>query len=221
MKIAIIGKDNRVQEFYACFEKSHEIVRIPEKKLADEDLTLYNVIFDLNYEDTPDHLHYYAPLRNRPVVISAVKTSLQREANRIEHVDCALLGMNCLPTFINRPVLECTVLDPSDKDTWYNIGQLLDKKISIVQDRVGMVTPRIVCMIINEAFFTLQEGTATINDIDLGMKLGVNYPYGPFEWAEKIGYNEVYEVLQAVYKDMCDDRYKISSLLKQYALKYK
>jgi len=221
MRIAVIGNDKRVQEFQATFEKLHEIIRISEKNLPNEDLTLYNAIFDLNYENTPEHIHYYAPLKNRPVIISAVKTSLQREIKKIGEVKCALLGMNCMPTFIDRPVLECTVSDRSDRDTWQNIADLLNKKISIVEDRVGMVTPRIVCMIINEAFFTLQEGTASINDIDLGMKLGVNYPYGPFEWAKKIGYAEVYEVLQAVYNDMCDDRYKISSLLKQYALEHK
>jgi 3-hydroxybutyryl-CoA dehydrogenase len=221
MKIAVIGDKKRTEEFYTAFGNLHEIIVISEKQLPNEDLTLYNTVFDLNYENTPHHIQYYAPLKNRPIIISAVKTTLQREINRAGNVECALLGMNCMPTFINRPVLECTVADRYDKDTWNNLGELLNKKISIVDDRVGMVTPRIVCMIINEAFFTLQEGTATINDIDLGMKLGVNYPYGPFEWAEKIGYNEVYEVLQAVYDDMCDDRYKIAGLLKQYAIQHK
>ncbi|MCS7075560.1 MAG: 3-hydroxyacyl-CoA dehydrogenase family protein [Bacteroidia bacterium] len=221
MRIALIGTDKRVQEFQAAFGNLHEIVRIQEKELPNEDLTLYNAIFDLNYENTPEHLPYYAPLKNRPVVISAVRTTLQREINRIGEVKCALLGMNCMPTFIDRPIIECTVADRSDRDTWFNLGELLNKKVSIVDDRVGMVTPRVVCMIINEAFFTLQEGTATIADIDLGMKLGVNYPFGPFEWAKKIGYREVYQVLQAVYDDLCDDRYKISHLLKQYALDHK
>lgn len=221
MKIALIGDKKRTEEFKNAFGKLHEIITISEKELPEQDLTLYNAIFDLNYENTPHHIQYYAPLRNRPVIISSVKTTLQREINRVSEVKCALLGMNCLPTFIDRPILECTVTDRSDRDTWYNIAELLNKKISIVEDRVGMVTPRVVCMIINEAFFTLQEGTATINDIDLGMKLGVNYPLGPFEWAKKIGYHEVYEVLQAIYNDMCDDRYKIASLLKQYALQHK
>lgn len=221
MRIAVIGDKKRTEEFITAFGNLHEIVTVSEKQLPSEDLTLYNAVFDLNYENNPEHIRYYAPLKNRPVIISAVKTTLQREINRTGNVECALLGMNCMPTFINRPLLECTVVDRYDRDTWNNLGELLNKKISIVDDRVGMVTPRVACMIINEAFFTLQEGTATIKDIDLGMRLGVNYPYGPFEWAKKIGYNEVYEVLQAVYKDMCDDRYKIASLLKQYALQQK
>ena len=71
----------------------------------------------------------------------------------------------------------------------------------VVDDRVGMVTPRIIFMIINEAYFTVQEGTAGKADIDQGMKLGTNYPYGPFEWSDRIGLQHVYELLEAVYED--------------------
>ena len=88
-----------------------------------------------------------------------------------------------------------------------------------VQSRVGLVTPRIVCMIINEAYNTLQEGTATREDIDLGMKLGTAYPKGPFEWSLEIGLDHIYETLEALYQDTKDDRYKISPLLKTAYLK--
>ena len=90
----------------------------------------------------------------------------------------------------------------------------------IVDDRVGLVTPRIICMIINEAYYTVQEGTATKADIDAGMKLGTNYPFGPFEWCAKIGVDHVYELLEAVYEDTKDERYKICPLLKKEYLLY-
>jgi 3-hydroxybutyryl-CoA dehydrogenase len=82
-----------------------------------------------------------------------------------------------------------------------------------------MVTPRVIFMIINEAYFTVQEGTARKADIDQGMKLGTNYPYGPFEWSELIGLQHVYELLEAVYEDTKDERYKICSLLKKEYLR--
>jgi 3-hydroxybutyryl-CoA dehydrogenase len=47
------------------------------------------------------------------------------------------------------------------------------------------------------------------------MKLGTNYPLGPFEWAKKIGIENVYLVLDSVYKDTKDERYKICPLLKK------
>jgi 3-hydroxybutyryl-CoA dehydrogenase len=92
---------------------------------------------------------------------------------------------------------------------------LLQTDFVVVVDRVGLVTPRVICMIINEAFYTVQEGTASKKDIDIAMKLGTNYPLGPFEWAKKIGIENVYLVLDSVYKDTKDERYKICPLLKK------
>jgi 3-hydroxybutyryl-CoA dehydrogenase len=61
----------------------------------------------------------------------------------------------------------------------------------------------------------VQEGTATRDDIDMAMKSGTNYPYGPFEWSRRIGIRHVYELLEAVYEDTKDERYKICALLKK------
>ena len=95
------------------------------------------------------------------------------------------------------------------------ICKKLGTLFQLVDDRVGLVTPRVICMIINEAYYTLEEGTASRTDIDLAMKLGTNYPLGPFEWSQKIGIKHVYELLEAVYKDTGDERYKICPLLKK------
>ena len=70
-------------------------------------------------------------------------------------------------------------------------------------------------MIINEAYFTVQEGTAEKDAIDQAMKLGTNYPHGPFEWAEMIGLENVLDLLEAVYADTRDERYKVCPLLKK------
>jgi 3-hydroxybutyryl-CoA dehydrogenase len=50
-------------------------------------------------------------------------------------------------------------------------------------------------MIINEAFFTWEAGTSTKEEIDIAMKLGTGYPFGPFEWGEKIGLARVADLL--------------------------
>ncbi|MEB3059486.1 3-hydroxyacyl-CoA dehydrogenase family protein, partial [Parvimonas sp. D9] len=56
-----------------------------------------------------------------------------------------------------------------------------------VPDVPGMVAARVIAMIINEAFFALGDGISSKHDIDTVMKLGTNYPYGPFEWCNLIG----------------------------------
>jgi 3-hydroxybutyryl-CoA dehydrogenase len=59
----------------------------------------------------------------------------------------------------------------------------------------GLIRPRVLAMIINEAYLALEEGVSSAADIDLAMKLGTNYPYGPFEWAAKIGLPRIVALL--------------------------
>lgn len=125
-----------------------------------------------------------------------------------------MLGMNLLPTFINRPLAEVSGNSSSVENALAELGWELRK----VESRVGMVTPRVIFMIINEAYYTVQEGTATKEDIDTGMKLGTNYPHGPFAWSENIGLINIYKTLDAIYNDTKEGRYKICPLLKQECL---
>lgn len=126
-----------------------------------------------------------------------------------------VIGMNLLPTFINRPLAEITLDQKNSAETQMLVD--LGWEIKQVESRVGMVTPRVVFMIINEAYFTVQEGTASRADIDTGMKLGTNYPFGPFEWSQKIGVQNIYQTLKLIYKDTNEGRYKVCPLLKKEA----
>ena len=93
-----------------------------------------------------------------------------------------------------------------EKDLWEIAGEVsvetaevlkkLNKKYIIVPDEPGFISARVIAMIINEAFYAKDEGVSTENAIDTAMKLGTNYPYGPFEWCNKIGIHQVYTLLQ-------------------------
>jgi 3-hydroxybutyryl-CoA dehydrogenase len=111
--------------------------------------------------------------------------------------------------------LELSVKNPMNEAIVAKICDQLETDYAFVEDRVGMVTPRILCMIINEAYYTVMEKIASIEDINMAMKLGTKYPHGPFEFAERIGIKHVYELLEAVYEDTKDERYKICPLLKK------
>ncbi len=177
-----------------------------------------DVIFDFEFADYPDNYELYQTLENVVVLANTVKTSLAEFAFIHGPANFQFYGFNGLNTFVEGPELEVTCL--SDEAEPRLNGLLNDLGISfiVVEDRVGMVTPRIVTMIINEAHYTVQEGTATKKDIDLGMKLGTNYPYGPFEWCDLIGVQQVYEILEALYEDSKEERYKVAPLLKKHYL---
>jgi 3-hydroxyacyl-CoA dehydrogenase len=60
------------------------------------------------------------------------------------------------------------------------------------------VALRVISCIVNEAFLVLSEGVATAEDIDRAMKLGANYPQGPFEWEKEIGTRSIVETLDSL-----------------------
>jgi len=65
----------------------------------------------------------------------------------------------------------------------------------LAPDIPGMITARVLATIINEAYYTLGAQVSSREEIDIAMKLGTSYPYGPFEWSDKIGLQRVYELL--------------------------
>ena len=87
----------------------------------------------------------------------------------------------------------------------------LDKKITVVADEPGFISARIIAMIINEAYFATGDKVSSREDIDTAMKLGTNYPFGPFEWASAIGAANVLALLKQLSKT--DKRYEPAPLL--------
>jgi 3-hydroxybutyryl-CoA dehydrogenase len=132
-----------------------------------------------------------------------------------------LVGIAALPTCVDKPLVETAPTIFSPKETVETVSRFfrtIGKEIEIVQDRVGMVLPRIVCQVINETAFAITEEIATPQDIDKAMTLGMQYPLGPIKWAEQIGFNQVYAVLKALHAGLQEERYRIAPLLQQMAL---
>jgi 3-hydroxybutyryl-CoA dehydrogenase len=87
-----------------------------------------------------------------------------------------------------------------------------------VQPSAVGVLPRIVCQVINECAFALGEGVGSAQDIDAGMTLGMNYPRGPFAWADAIGLEHVMATLDALWGGYREERYRMAPALRRSAL---
>jgi 3-hydroxybutyryl-CoA dehydrogenase len=84
-----------------------------------------------------------------------------------------------------------------------------------VKNGPGFAVNRILCPMINEAIFALQEGMATAEDIDTGMKLGCNHPIGPLALADMVGLDTLLAVMQVFYEGFNDPKYRPAPLLKE------
>ncbi|MBC5774522.1 3-hydroxyacyl-CoA dehydrogenase [Pontibacter sp. KCTC 32443] len=221
MHILVLAGPEMANEFRQKFQEDDNGIRytfLQSHNIIDAQLEPSDVVFDFLLHEQPERLSMYAPSQVVFCNAATIQLAALVKASGVER-PCTLIGFNGLPSLFNRPVLEVSLLHKGCESRLIEVCNELETDFLIVDDRVGLVTPRILCMIINEACYTLQEQTAGIEDIDLGMKLGTNYPKGPFEWANQIGIANVYNVLQAVYEDTKEERYKICPLLKTKYLK--
>ncbi len=167
-----------------------------------------DVFIDLLFVNSPERINILMQLLPKLVIINSV-------ADALSEIHPQFIRINGWPTFLQTPVMEATCLDNNLKANTEKVFQQLNKTIEWLPDEIGFITPRVISMIINEAYFALSEGVSTKQEIDTAMKLGTNHPYGPFEWAEKIGLKKVVALLYKLGDH--HSRYKPCALLMQEA----
>lgn len=179
-----------------------------ELTLADKKLKLRNLIA----------LERQLP-KTTLILSSSVAITVGEQATWMRNPE-RLIGVCAMPTLLSRPLTELAPSSVTSSESVRGAQAFflaLGKEIAVVQDRVGMVLPRILCMLINEAAFALTDNVASATDIDTAMKLGTNYPLGPIEWAAQLGIDNVVSVLDALHADSHEERYRAAPLLRQLA----
>ncbi len=97
----------------------------------------------------------------------------------------------------------------------HTLATRIGKRAISVKNAPGFVVNRILCPMINEAIFALQEGLATREEIDEGMKLGANHPIGPLALADLVGLDTFLSVMNTFYSELNDPKYRPPQLLKE------
>jgi 3-hydroxybutyryl-CoA dehydrogenase len=143
--------------------------------------------FDFSFEDSQSHITAIQQLKSQVFISETCLTA--------EEIDPKFIRVNCWPGMLSRKLLELAPGTGADIAAAKDLFNLLGWKYKMVPDIAGFISCRILATIINEAYYTLQDGVSSRNEIDTAMKLGTNYPYGPFEWAEKIGASNLLKLL--------------------------
>ena len=153
-----------------------------------------------------------APLQGGPLALLCAEGSLAA----LDPAGTAA-GFHALPPFEEARLVELTRTATTSKVAAERAATLfgtLGREVEWVGDAPGLVLGRIVCQLVNEAAFALREEVGSARDIDAGMRLGLNYPRGPLEWADTIGLDHVLAVLDALHAEYGEERYRPAPLLR-------
>jgi 3-hydroxybutyryl-CoA dehydrogenase len=169
------------------------------------------LILDLSLSDDLD-----APLQGGPQAIACVAGSLT-----MLDPGGGAVGFHALPPLEEATLVELTRGPDSAESAVLATERFfatLGKHTTWVADAPGLVLGRIVCQVINEAAFAVAGGVGTAADVDAGMVHGLNYPRGILGWADVIGLDHVLTVLDALFEELREDRYRAAPLLRSLAM---
>ena len=206
--IVIAGHSPLAHELADAAQDAGWDVAIPEEAHEREPPFL---ILDLTEGEEPD-----VPLQGGPQAILCGAGSLA-----MLDPGGGAVGFHALPPLEQATLVELTGGPDSASSAGAAAQRFfatLGKHTAWVGDAPGLVLGRIVCQVVNEAAFAIAEGVGSAEDVDAGMVHGLNYPRGILAWADEIGLDHVLAVLDGLYEERREERYRAAPLLRSLVM---
>ena len=197
MKIIVAASDEQWNELTGSRD-SIDWQRVDEAEAFDQHANADAFFCLKNYSILPGFESLKKPVFINSVVLTLAELDAPPNVHRI----------NGWKTFLKRSTWE---IAGAVTENVASIFKTLNIKMITVQDEPGFISARIIAMIINEGYFAVEDHVSSKAEIDTAMKLGTNYPFGPFEWSHLIGLNNILALLQKL--NLTDTRYQPSQLL--------
>ncbi len=223
-------------------EQGHRVVHLPspEADPGTEDpisgrYETPDLVMVTDWEDGPDpggRCRKLAALRVGAVLLHAVARPLAEYGRELHLKELAGAGegqgetgapslwaaWNAWPDALDTPLWELALSREEHRAAFDNLAHQMLQQFVFCPDTGGMISPRILASVINEAYHTIDQGIASRQDIDLGMRYGTNYPFGPLEWSDRIGPVRLLRALDAWQRsDTTGDRYRAATSLREAA----
>lgn len=207
MKIVIIATEKLKEDLLTPELEQQVSVTFTDRLFYMEGAGCY---IDLLFDGSQKRIDELVKLGNSVILVNDV-------CHLAEKLPHNFIRINGWPGFLKRVIIEASLGNDTNRLVAEKVFSYFGKSVEWLPDTPGFIAPRVISMIINEAYFALEENVSTKSEIDTAMKTGTNYPYGPFEWAEKIGIKNIYTLLQKL--SVMHNRFHPSTLLKNDALR--
>jgi len=184
--------------------------------LAESDFIIESVIEDLRVKKII--FRELDSICDPDVVLASNTSSLRisQIAEDLMHPE-RIVGLHFFNPITRMQLVEIVQLENSSEDVLIKCAELvdrLDKVFVMVKDIPGFVVNRLLFVMISEACHMLEEGISKIEDIDKAMKLGANYPMGPFELADLIGLDLCLEIIENLNRSVPGTQFRPSDILR-------